>query len=106
MLGLNTITVDIKKFRYPVYFENRNTCVHCGAEGSLAFVDRFGNTYTKELAAFEHIKCRNCGRIYSIRWGRTSDGSMKPSAVDFSIGTQFNNFLDRKELEGFNRVLQ
>ena len=106
MLGLNTITVDIKKIKYPIYFEHRNICSHCGTEGSLVFVDRFGNTYTKELSVFEHIKCKNCGRIYSIRWDRNSNGDMKPSATDFSINTQFNNFLERKELENFARVLQ
>ncbi len=106
MLGLNTITVDISKFKYPVYFEHRNTCIHCGAEGNLVFVDRFDNEYTRELGIFEYIKCKRCGRIYSIKWDRDREGRLKPSATDFSITAQFNNFLGRKEIAGSDRILQ
>ena len=107
MLGLNTITVDIQKIKYPVYFEHRNVCVHCGARNSLVFVDRFGNETTKETAAFEHIKCKRCKRIYSIRWDRDECGNMRPSAVDFSIVTQFNNFLSNDSIANDGiRVLQ
>ena len=106
MLGLNTVTIDIQKIKYPVYFEHRNICVHCGAVGSLVFVDRFGREYDKELEVFEHIKCKNCKRIYSIRWDRANDGTMKPSAVDFGIGTQFSNFINRDSTKSSSRILQ
>lgn len=106
MLGLNTISIDIHKIIYPVYFEHRNVCVHCGAEGTLVFTDKFGNEFVKELGIFEHIKCTRCKRIYSIRWDRDNDGVMKPSAIDFSIGNQFNNFLSRKTISTSPRILQ
>ena len=94
MLGLNTISIDIKKIKYPVYFEHRNICVHFSAEGSLVFVDKFGNEFIKELGIFEHIKCTRCKRIYSIRWDRDQYGTMKPSAIDFSIANQFSHFIN------------
>ena len=106
MLGLNTISVEVQRIKYPVYFEHKNICIHCGAEGSLVFVDRFGREYDKELEVFEHIKCKRCNRIYSIRWDRDAEGVMKPSAIDFGIGTQFSNFINRKSTESSSRILQ
>ncbi|MBR6289163.1 MAG: hypothetical protein IKR19_07510 [Acholeplasmatales bacterium] len=107
MLGLNTISVEFKKIKYPVYFEHRNVCIHCGAEGTLVFLDRFGREYDKELEVFEHIKCTRCKRIYSIRWDKSPlDGTMKPSAVDFGIATQFNNFINRDATKNCCRNLQ
>lgn len=94
------VDIDVKKVQYPVTFEKRNVCVHCGGEGTLRFVDAFGRETRKEIAAFEHIKCTKCGRVYSIDWKRdpVNVNRMYPVAVDPSIGQQFDNFLNRKEI--------
>lgn len=95
------VDIDVKKVQYPVTFEKRNICVHCGGVGTLKFVDAFGRETRKEIAAFEHIKCTKCGRVYSIDWKRdpVNVNKMYPVAVDPSIGQQFDNFLNRKEIK-------
>ena len=107
MLNLGVdINIDISNPRLPLHFENRNTCVHCGADNSLEFIDKFGRLTNKEINAFDHIKCKKCGRIYSILW-EPKEGSdkMYPSAVEFNIGKQFNNLMDRKNIK-YNGVEQ
>ena len=64
-IGLN-IKLDIDKVQYPVYFEKHNICIHCGAEGQLIFVDKFGRETKNEIHPFDHIKCKSCNRLYSI----------------------------------------
>lgn len=92
--------IDIKKVQYPVYFEKRNICVHCAAEGSLVFVDVFGRETNREINAFEHIKCKCCGRTYSIDWKRDPGSSkMYPVPVDHSVGQQFSNFMNMREIK-------
>jgi ribosomal protein L37E len=90
------LDVDIKHARFPVYFKHKNTCIHCGADGQLVFVDKFGRETTKELTAFEHIKCRACGRIYSMRWEPDeNDASVyRPSAVEFNVKKDLENLID------------
>lgn len=93
-LGLN-VNIDVKKVKMPIYFEHKNQCVHCGAENSLIFIDKFGRESRAEINAFDHIKCRKCGRIYSILWQKDGDnGKMFPSAVNPSIGRDFTNIVN------------
>ena len=96
MLNINVkVDIDVSKKQYPVYFEKRNVCVHCGAEGSLTFVDKFGRETKREIYPFDHIKCKACGREYSIMWQYDSDNPdvMYPTAVDPSIKQEFFNLL-------------
>lgn len=99
-LGVD-VDIDVKKVRYPIHFEKKNICVHCAAQGSLVFVDKFGNESKKEINAFDHIKCKTCGRIYSILWQRDedNDGKMFPSAVDPSIKRQFINLVNSSSIK-------
>ena len=95
MLGLDVnIDIDIKKVKYPIYFEGQNRCVHCGGQGTLTFVDKFGKETNKEINAFDHIKCTRCNRIYSIEWNRTDNAHMKATAVNPSIGTDLKNMFN------------
>ena len=98
MLGLPIeVHIDIEHKRFPLHFEHKNTCIHCGANGSLVFVDKFGNTSTKETSnAFEHIRCEKCGRIYSMKWEpmENDPNVYKPSAVEFNIKQDFKNLID------------
>ena len=101
MLGINVnVKIDVKKPVSPIYFQHKNVCTHCGASGSLAFVDRFGRRIYREVNAFDHIECLNCGKNFSILWERDNNNKMLPSAVDNSVKTDFNNllnFLDIKD---------
>ena len=97
MLNLNTnLSVDIKHVTFPIYFRHKNTCLHCGENGTLVFVDKFGNESTKEISAFEHIRCTKCGRIYSIKWepDENNDKVYRPSAVEFNIKQDFMNLVN------------
>jgi hypothetical protein len=91
-IGVN-INVDLKETQYPIYFEKRNICVHCGAEGTLTFVDKFGKETNKEIYPFDHIKCKKCNATYSILWQRdeSNNNRMYPTAVDHSINKEFLN---------------
>ena len=62
MLGLGIdVDIDVKKVKFPIHFENKNICVHCGGQGTLIFVDKFGRESNKDIHAFDHIKCTKCG---------------------------------------------
>ena len=97
MLGLPIdVDIDVKKLHIPFYFEHRNECVHCGAKDTLKFVDILGRETTKEINAFDHIKCIACGRTYSISWSPDESkdpGKLYPSAVDPSIKSDFQNMV-------------
>lgn len=99
-IGLN-IKLDIDKVQYPVYFEKHNICIHCGAEGQLIFVDKFGRETKNEIHPFDHIKCKSCNRLYSILWQRDeSNNKMFPTAVDPSLKQEFVNLLTTKVIQG------
>ena len=99
-LGVD-VAITVKKVRYPIHFEKKNICVHCASQGSLVFVDKFGNESKKEINAFDHIKCKSCGRIYSILWQHDEDdkNKMYPCAVDPSIKRQFINLVNSSSIK-------
>lgn len=102
MLGIAcNLDIDVRKVQYPVYFEKRNVCVHCAAEGSLVFVDVFGRETNREINSFEHIKCKCCGRTYSINWKNdpANNSKMYPVAVDPSVSQQFSNFMNMRDIK-------
>lgn len=101
MLGIKVnLDVDVKKVSSPIYFQHRNECVRCGGRGSLIFVDRFGRECSREVNVLEHIKCKKCGKIFSILW-EPKDGTnkMMPSAVDASVSTDFINMVNHLSLK-------
>lgn len=89
------ISFKVDPIQYPIKFVKRNVCVHCGAEGTLKCVDIFGKESREgnEIYPFEHIKCSNCGRIYSIEWRNDEEnpGTLTPVPVDPSVKQQFLN---------------
>ena len=96
-LDLN-IEVEYKKKIYPIYFERKNICVHCGGEGTLKFINIFGKEASHEVHPFESIKCSKCGAVYSIKWNKNEDdGKLYPSAVDKNITRDFLNNFKKKD---------
>lgn len=106
-IGINDININISKTQYPVYFEKKNICVHCGAENSLIFVDKFGKETNQEIHPFDHIKCRKCGSIYSILWQRDkNNGKMFPIPVDPNLKLEFINILNKNNIKSDgNKIL-
>lgn len=95
MLGLDVnVDIDIKKVKYPIYFEGQNKCVHCGGQGTLTFVDKFGKETNKEINAFDHIICTKCNRLYSIQWDRVDNAKMRATAVNPSIALDLKNMFN------------
>jgi ribosomal protein L37E len=93
-LGLD-VDINIKKVKMPFHFDRKNQCVHCGAQDSLVFIDKFGRESKAEINAFDHIKCSKCGRVYSIFWNKDEEnGKMYPSAVNPSIARDFSNIVN------------
>lgn len=93
------VNVDITNVEYPIYFERQNKCVACGAEEQLTFVNVFGRETDKDIHAFDHIKCKSCGAIYSIKWDRDKEsGKLYPSAIDPSIKREFINLVSKKTI--------
>lgn len=101
MLGINVnLSVNVKKVSSPFYFQHRNECVRCGAKGKLVFVDKFGRECSREINALEHIKCKNCGKIFSILWEpKEGTDKMMPSAIDSSVSTDFINLLNYNNIK-------
>lgn len=98
-IGVN-VSFDVQEYHYPIHFEKRNECVHCGAIGQLTFVDIFGNETNKEIHPFDHIKCKACGTKYSILWNRDpKTNKMFPSAVDQSFKQEVLNFVNKKAIK-------
>lgn len=92
------LNVDIKEYHYPIYFERKNICVSCGAEGELAFVNIFGKEVSHEIHPFEYLRCKRCHAEYSIKWDRSEDDQkLYPSAVDKSLVKDFINIFKKKE---------
>lgn len=86
------LDINIKSYHYPIYFERRNICTSCGAEGDLVFINVFGKEVSHEVHPFEHLKCKRCGAEYSIKWDKDpEDQKLYPSAVDRSIVGDFLN---------------
>lgn len=84
--------IEVNQVQYPLYFEKRNICVHCGAEGQIIFVDKFGNETRKDIYPLDHMKCKACGRTYSIMWKKDLEKEkMYPVPVETSIKQEFLN---------------
>lgn len=105
-IGLNydsrekSFGVTATPYSYPVYFEKRNICIHCGAENTLKFVDKFGRETSKDIYPFENIKCTACKTVYSIMWKPDEGGKkMHPCATDKSIIREFVNAFNTKGLK-------
>ena len=96
MLGIDlTLSVDVKKVTSPIYFQHKYECTRCGAKGQLIFIDRFGRECSREINALEHIKCRSCGKLFSILWEpKEGTDKMMPSAIDTSVSTDFMNLIN------------
>ena len=102
MLNFNlSIGLEVIESEYPIMFDKKNECIHCGAVGTLTFVDKFGKETGKEIHPFDHIKCRNCGRNYSILWERdeNNNGKMYPIATDPGIKREFLNLVSHKYIK-------
>lgn len=102
MLGINfNVDINVKKVSSPFYFQHKNECTRCGAKGQLIFVDRFGRECSREVNALEHIKCRACGKVYSILWEPKENDSDKlyPSAVDTSVAIDFKNLVSHSSIK-------
>ena len=101
MLGIDmNIKLDVKRITSPIYFQHRNECVRCGAKGKLVFIDRFGRECTREVNALEHIKCTNCGKLYSILWEpKEGTDKLMPSPIDTSISVDFMNLVRFNKLK-------
>lgn len=100
MLNID-INVDIKKTRYPIMFNN-NTCVACGATGTLKFLDIFGKPVTQEIHALERIQCMACGAKYGIHWVPDIDTKeLKPIPTDYDAKIMFKNFLGSPIIKAF-----
>ena len=93
MLGIDT-KIQIKETEYPIMFES-NECVHCGCKDSLVMIDKYDRIADMEVHPLDHMKCTNCGRIFSIKWVPSKEDHKKmiPVAVEPSIARQFNNFI-------------
>ncbi len=93
MLNLNVdVNITAKRSIMPIYFINKNECCSCGAIGALKFIDIFGREVNNvEIHPFDHIKCSNCNRLYSIEWRANEEGELKPIARDPSIKLDFTN---------------
>ena len=91
MLGID-INVNVKKLHFPIYFdyERNNTCIHCGAQGTVYIVDKFGRKTREEVHPFDHLECSNCGQKYTIKWVDEGEG--------FKDLEKWNEF-NRKRLE-------
>ena len=89
------VNVQAEKIEYPIYFEKKNTCIHCGKEGSLVLIDAFGRETKQEIHPFDHIKCTACGRKYSIKWNidESNNSKMYPVAVEREIKQEFINLI-------------
>ena len=89
------VNFDVKKVSSPIYFDGKNICTHCGASNSLEFIDKWGKVNREEIKAFDHIRCANCGKIYSILWKKRPNSSkMYPSAIDTNIFKDFMNIIN------------
>lgn len=95
------VNLNIDRIQYPVLFDKKNICLHCATEGSLVFVDKFGKETSKEIFPFDHLKCKKCGRRFSILWQSDPDTKkMYPSAVEYNIKQEFVNLIGNKKLKG------
>ena len=94
------LNIEFEEVHYPFYFERKNICVSCGAEGSLKFINIFGKEATHEVHPFESLKCSRCGALYSIKWDKNkNDGKLYPSAVDKNITRDFLNNFKEKDIK-------
>lgn len=94
------VSVDVKQTHAPIWFDHVNECVHCGSKNSLIFVDFWGRESKNEIKAFDHIKCKVCGKPYSIYWQNEEGSSnMYPSAVDRTVKQEFVNFINRNDIK-------
>ena len=91
------IKIESKEYHYPFYFERKNICVSCGAEGELIFVNIFGKEVSHEVHPFEYLKCKRCGAMYSIKWDKDQKTQkLYPSAVDKNVADDFLNCFKKK----------
>lgn len=71
------------KTAVPIFFSGVNICGRCAAEGSLTFIDKFGNITKKDIYPFTSIYCTKCGYKYFLAWERDEEkNKMYPVAVD------------------------
>lgn len=77
---------------YPILFDKVNICVQCGAEGSLVFVDKYGNKTKQEIHPYDHIVCTKCGAKFEILWKKDGE-RMYPVAADPIYRDDFLNHI-------------
>lgn len=87
---------EISPIEYPLFIINENICIHCATKGALKTVNIFGKQDSSGIRPFSHIKCENCGRIFSIRWTQISNGKTIPVAVDPNLVNEVLNLFDNK----------
>ena len=100
-----SVNVDVKKITYPILFDN-NTCVQCGARGSLRFIDIFGRTTNQEIQPLERIQCMKCGAKYGIKW-KPEGGNLIPQPTDYGADVMFTNLINHRKIKKLgNKQLQ
>ena len=99
--------VEVKHTKFPVWFEHKNVCIHCGKEGTLTFVDVRGRESTKEVAAFDHMRCTACNRLYSMRWTPLEDNPdvYRPSAVELNVKKDFMNIFNKDVIKKGEKII-
>ena len=63
-------------------------------EGTLEKVDIFGRTSKQDIYPLDHIKCRNCGCEYSIKWKKVDSGELVPVPTNTSIKQEIVNTMN------------
>lgn len=74
--------------KYPIYFYG-NTCIHCGSNGSLTFVDRMGKETRRPIYPICKMICKECNTEYFVKWIKNFDETLVPVCVSKDEITKF-----------------
>lgn len=94
---------NIKMAEYPIYFTD-NTCIKCGAKGSLRFLDRKDHLVRDPIYQVSYIYCTKCGTKYYIDWLKKGSNFSRPICVSKQFVSDIESEMEKFALENKRSV--
>ena len=86
------------KMAYPIYFTN-NTCLKCGATGTLRFLDARGQLTRDPIYPVTSMVCTKCKGQFYIDWLKEGNNYTRPICVDKSYIDNIESKMEQYALQ-------
>ena len=88
----------LKMVLYPIYFTD-NTCIKCGASGTLRYLDIRGKLTKDPIYPIASMVCTKCHEQFYISWLKEGDKYTRPICVGRSYVDEIESKMEKYAIQ-------